>query len=92
MNLPLTNNPEETFRVSIFDTVYNFRQLWNTLGFWTIDISDSDGNILVYGIKIITQENILRQYAQIPFSLESTAELDPGRNDLEEFLLVVTER
>lgn len=92
MYLPLTNNPEETFNVSIFDIVYSFRQLWNTLGFWILDINDNDGNKLVYGIKIITGEFLLRQYPGIPFDLKSIQSLDPTRNNLNEFLLEVTEK
>ena len=92
MYLPLTNNSEENFNVSIFDIVYMFRQLWNEIGFWTLDIKDADGNVLVYGVKIITQEFLLQQYPQIPFDLRSENETDPGRLDLESFLLEVTDK
>lgn len=92
MYLPLTNNPEENFNVSISDVIYIFRQLWNEIGFWTLDIKDADGNILVYGIKIITQEYLLRQYPQIPFDLKSENETDPGRQNLESFLLEVNNK
>ena len=92
MYLPLTNNPEENFNVSIFDIVYTFKQLWNEIGFWTLNIKDADGNILVYGIKIITQEFLFRQYPQIPFDLKSENETDPGRQDLESFLLEVIDK
>jgi len=90
--LPLTNNPEENFNVSIFDIVYIFRQLWNGIGFWTLDIKDVDGNVLVSGVKLITKEYLLRQYPQIPFDLKSENETDPGRLDLESFLLEVTDK
>ena len=92
MYLPLTNNPEENFNVSIFDIVYIFRQLWNEIGFWTLDIKDADGNILVYGIKLITKENLTWQYPQVPFDLRSENETDPGRLNLESFLLEVTNK
>ena len=87
--LPLTNNPEEEFNISIFDNIYIFRQLWNEYGFWTLDIKDADGNVLVYGVKVITGEDILRQYPHILFSLIGRSETDPGRSDLEEFQLEV---
>jgi len=45
MYLPLTNNPEESFNISIFETVYLCRQLWNENGFWTLDIKDASGDI-----------------------------------------------
>ena len=92
MYLPLTNNPEESFNASIFDIVYIFRQLWNEIGFWVLDIKDADGNVLVYGVKIVTQEYLLRQYPQIPFDLRSENETDPGRFDLESFLLEVSDK
>ena len=89
MYLPLTNNPEEDFNVLINDSIYTFRQLWNEIGFWTLDIKDVDGNSLVYGVKIITKEYILQQYPQIPFDLKSENNNDPGRQNLESFLLEV---
>ncbi len=92
MYLPLTDNPEENFRATIDDDIYNFKQLWNTLGFWTLDISDADNNIIVYGVKLITKENLLKQYPQIRFDLISNAETDPGRNDLSIFNLEVTDK
>ena len=87
--LPLTNNPEEIFNVSIDNVIFNFRQLWNGLGFWTLDITDADGVNLVLGVKIITKEKILRQYPSISFGLESNSENDPGRYDLKNFLLEI---
>ena len=90
MNIPLTNNPEESFNFSIFGIVYGFRQLWNQNGFWTLDISDQDGGILVYGVKIITKEFLLRQYPQITFDLLSDNESDPVRNNLSDFILGVS--
>jgi len=90
--LPLTDKPEETFNISIFEIIYTMKQLWNTLGFWTIDIQDSDGNALVYGVKIVTQTRLLQQYPSIPFDLLSTDTFDPTRSTLNSFLLEVVER
>lgn len=89
MNLPLTNNPEESFNISIFEMIYLFRQLWNENGFWTFDINDSNGNIIVYGVKVITKEFLLQQYPQLRFDLISEADSDPGRNNLDSFNLKV---
>jgi hypothetical protein len=88
----LTTNPEENFSVSIFDLLYNFRQLWNTKGFWTLDIKDADGNILVLGVKLVTQLNLLNLYPQVPFDLYSSNDNDPTRNDLNSFLLQIIEK
>ncbi len=92
MYMPLTNNPEETFNLSIYDIVYRFKQLWNQYGFWTLDISDNDGNILVYGVKIITREYILQQFPHIPFDLLGVDDLDPTRYTLESFKLGISEK
>lgn len=92
MYLPLINNPEETFNISIFNTIYIFRQLWNENGFWTIDIKDANSNIIVSGIKLITQEFLLHQYPQITFDLISSVAADPGRYDLSFFQLEITDK
>lgn len=92
MYLPLTNNPEETFNASVDNLVYSFKQLWNTIGFWTLDITDPDGVVLVYGVKIVTKERILQQYADIPFDLLSANDEDPSRHTLDEFLLEVVDK
>ena len=89
--LPLTNNPEESFSLTIDDILYNFKQLWNADGeFWTLDILDSDGVALVYGVKIVTQWNLLEQYPAIPFELRASNDNDPTRNNLAAFLVEVT--
>ena len=92
MIIPLTNNPEESFNISIFDIVYRFRQLWNEYGFWTLDINDNDGNVLIYGVKIIAGNKLLNQYPHIPFDLINNSEDDPTRNNLNEFQLEVVEK
>lgn len=92
MYLPLTNNPEETFNIPIFETLYIIRQLWNENGFWTLDIKDADGNILVCGVKLVTQTSLLAQYPQLDFDLISAVDSDPGREDLDTFNLEVVEK
>lgn len=92
MYLPLTNNPEESFNISIFETIYLCRQLWNENGFWTLDIKDANGNILVCGVKLVAQEYLLSQYPQLDFDLISTVDLDPDRNNLNIFNLGVIDK
>lgn len=89
MYLPLTNNPEETFNISIFEVIYICRQLWNENGFWTLDIKDANGAVLIYGLKLVTQEFLLRQYPQLDFDLISAINLDPVRDNLDSFNLEV---
>jgi len=90
MNLPLTNNPEESFNVTINDVIVNIRQLWNTYGFWTLDLKDADGNTLVLGVKTVTKVFLLKQYPHIEFDLRSTNDDDPTRNNLDSFILEVS--
>lgn len=90
MILPLTNNPSETFSIEIFEVVYNMRQIWNsTAEFWSLDIADVNGVDIVAGVKIVALTNLLAQYIQLPFDLLSTTEIDPTRNNLNEFILEV---
>lgn len=87
--LPLTNNPEETFNIPIDAIVYEIRQLWNGYGFWTLDISDNDGNVLITGIKIVAGETITKQYPELPFDLTSDSDTDPTVDNLDAFQLEV---
>lgn len=92
MNLPLTDSPAESFSIELFGVVYRMQQMWNTNGFWTLNIADVEGNPIVDGVKLVAKTKLLRQYPSIPFELESTTETDPTRNNLSEFILVVTEK
>ena len=91
--LPLTLNPDETFQITIFGNLYNMRQLWNTLGFWTLSIRDENGESLVLGIKLVTGIFLLKQYPQIRFDIKSESVLaDPIRSDLNTFVFEVTDK
>jgi hypothetical protein len=92
MAFPFTNNPEEKFNVSISGTVYNFRQLWNENGYWTLDILDSDETAIALSIKIVAGIPLLQQYPQLPFELTNSGVIDPTRNTLSEFVLEVTDK
>ena len=92
MQLPFTNNPEESFSITIFGVVYNMRQLWNTLGFWTLDIADSSGATLVAGIKLMAGINITKQYPGIRFNLQSSDIADPTRYNLDSSAFEVTNK
>lgn len=89
MTLPLTNSPSESFNFNINGDIYKFKQKWNTLGFWTLDIFDINGVPFVYAIKLITRENLLVAHPNIPFDLRSERSDDPQRNNLNEFELEV---
>lgn len=90
--LSLSNNPEESFNSVILGVRYNFRQIRNTLGHWSLDILDENNSPLVLGVKIVTKTNLLSQYANIPFDLRSESNDDPTRENLDSFNLIVTDK
>lgn len=87
--IKLSLSPEETRTTIIEEVVYNFRQLWNTLGFWTIDILTEDSTVLVAGIKLVSGLFILQQYTNIPFDIKIDSVIDPTRFDIEDYILEV---
>jgi len=92
-NLPLTLNPEESFQIVIFGNLYNMKQLWNTLGFWTLDINDENDLPLSLGVKLVAGIFLLKQYPNIRFDIKSESLLaDPGRDDLTDFTFEVTNK
>ena len=92
MKLPLTNSPSEKFSVDIFGVVYQIKQLWNTQGYWSLNIANVDGDSIVDGVKIVTSTKLLAQHPQLPFELESSNDSDPTRDDLDDFILEVSSK
>jgi len=92
MILPLTNNPSETFSFNIDGIIYKFKQMWNTQGFWTLDILDINDNAFIHGVKIVTKENLLFMHPGIPFDLRSERTNDPLRDTLNQFELEVLDK
>ena len=92
MILPLTNKPSETFSFNINNTIYKFKQMWNTEGFWTLDILDINDNAFINGVKIVTKTNLLFMHPNIPFDLRSERNNDPTRDNLNQFELVILEK
>ena len=88
--LKLNSSPEEAIKVVIDEVVYDFRQLWNTLGFWTIDILTDDNTVpLVYGVKLVSGSFLLQQYVDIPFDIKIDSEVDPTRSNIENYILEI---
>lgn len=88
--LKLSSSPEEVIKVVIDEVVYDFRQLWNTLGFWTIDILTDDNTVpLVYGIKLVSGSFLLQQYVDIPFDVKIDSTVDPTRTTIENYILEI---
>ena len=90
--LPLTNDPERNFQVTILDIIYNIRQLWNTIGYWAIDILDENNSVIIYGIKLVTKTELTAQYPEIRFNLRSENDSDPNRNNLDQLQLEITQK
>lgn len=68
------------------------RQIWNTLGFWTLDISDENNSILIYGVKLIAGEFILKQYPEILFDIKIDGDIDPTSDNLTSLIVGVYEK
>ncbi|RKZ95960.1 MAG: hypothetical protein DRQ46_07745 [Gammaproteobacteria bacterium] len=92
MKLPITNSPSEKFSIDIFETVYQFKQMWNTKGYWSLNIADVDGKSIADGVKVVTGTKLLAQYPQLPFELESSNDSDPTRDSLDDFILEVSSK
>lgn len=87
--LPTTLNPDETYNITILDVLYQVRQLWNTIGFWTLSFRNEDGLSLVLGVKIVSGIFISQQYPELPFDLKIDANEDPTRDNLNDFVIEV---
>lgn len=92
MILPLSNNPSETFSFNINGSIYKFKQMWNTQGFWTLNIADVNSISFVNGVKLVTKTNILAMHPSLPFDLKSERDNDPTRDNLNEFELEILEK
>lgn len=88
--LKLSSSPEEDITIVVNEVVYNIRQLWNTLGFWTVDIlTDDNTTPLVYGIKLVSGSYLLQQYVDILFDVKIDSEIDPTRLNIEDYVLEI---
>lgn len=90
--LPLSSNPEDIYTVVILEVVYQVRQLWNTLGFWTIDILDEEGSGICTGIKLVSKSYLMQQYPSIPFDLYINHAVEPDRDNIEDIVCGVYEK
>ena len=78
--LTLSNSPNERFAVTVNDVLYNCTQLWNTIGFWSLNIYDSDNIAMVTGVNMVSGIFILKQFPNVPFDFFIDAEIDPDRD------------
>lgn len=88
LEIPLTNDPEQLFSITLNGEVYDCRVMLNYRGqFWTITISQEEvelitGVPLLGGVDIFEQYNIPIQNAFV-VNLDDTR-LDPTRDNLGE--------
>ena len=60
--IPLTTDPESTFRIKLENRQIDFRVIYNTrTERWTADISEA-GVSIVYGLTLVLGTEILRAY------------------------------
>ena len=90
--LPVTNNADETYNITILNTTYILRQLYNTIGFWTISIADNNNNSIVDGVKVCTGVNMLEQYPQLLFDLYIIDNIIPTRDNFKDLFIGVYEK
>ncbi len=87
--LTFNDSPEESFNLVILDTIYIFSQRWNTIGFWTLDVSDESGGPLVLGARIVSGTFIFAQFPGVPFDLYIDSQIDPSREGIADYILGV---
>lgn len=88
--IPVQTLPAWTENITLGDWVGRISFQWNTRSeAWTVDFSDSLGNPLLLGVKLVTGWELLHQFpreelpqgAILVVSLDGS-DADPGRNDL----------
>lgn len=88
--IPTQSLPAYSFEIALEGATYRFKFLWNSRHeYWTMDIRDRQGNILIAGIKLIINYEILFRYRRdtVPkgaiVPVDVTGKLERiGRNDL----------
>jgi len=62
IEIPLTNYPEQVFKIDIFDSTYDLRIIYNSrLDLWSLSIS-KDTVDLVNGIALVGGVDIVQQF------------------------------
>lgn len=63
VTIPFGDSPSSFVDVSIQDFVYRFRYTYNTrFDYWSLGIYDTEDNVLIEGLKIVLNYNIIGQY------------------------------
>lgn len=79
----LRNSAEDTFSLTIDEILYVFRQVWNTNGFWILDVFDQNRVVIISGIRLVAGINLCDQYPEIRFNMLIDTDTDPTRDNLD---------
>jgi len=90
VKIPFKDYPSFVERVVLDGTPYRLRFRWNTTGqFWTLQILTAAGVVILAGIKIVLDYELIHDYAWMGgppgelYAVDPTGELTTiGRNDL----------
>lgn len=63
--VPITESPKQETYLMFSGVPYTLFLNWNILGFWTISISDADGNRLLSGIKVVLQIDFFKDHPDL---------------------------
>lgn len=67
-NIPLTPSQPQQFLITLNGVTYTFVLKFNlNANAWVLDISDSQGNLIVGGIALVTGTDLLAQYSYLNF-------------------------
>lgn len=95
--IPTRSLPAYGFEISLEGSVYRLDFRWNSAyEFWTMDVRDRQNNVLIGGIKLVINYEILFRYSRgnVPpgsiLPIDTTGKLARiGRNDLGEAVKLV---
>ena len=80
IEIPLTSQPEQLFRITLEGTLYDLRIAVNSrVAFWTISFR-VQGNSIVEGVPLLGGIDILKQHS-IPIENIYIVNLDNNKND-----------
>lgn len=92
IRIPLRSLPDYIFEVTLEDVPYLFHVKWNVRSSrWTLDVSSIDGTLLIGGLSMLLQTEMLRAHPGRDLPPGALMLLDPsgdvtdvGYDDLEE--------
>jgi len=95
IQITFDNYPNRTYSIDLEGTLFKINMKYNTVdGKWYFSLRDADDNSLLVGHKVTINRPVLGQYqrpdfpqGEFVFTLP-TAERDPGRDDIQDLLLV----